>query len=165
MALTHPKLTYPQTHKVDQVDDYHGTSVADPYRWLEQPDSSETKAWIQAQNDLTFDYLAKLPDRDALRKRLTELWDVPKASVPFTRKGRIYQFRNSGLQNQDVLMVSDTTLDDMRVLLDPNSLSEDGTVALSGMAISHDGNLLAYATSQSGSDWLRWQVRDIATSH
>ncbi|MEM7736528.1 MAG: prolyl oligopeptidase family serine peptidase [Deinococcota bacterium] len=165
MALTHPQLTYPSAHKVDQVDDYHGTAVADPYRWLEQVGSSETKAWIQAQNDLTFGYLAKLPDRDSLRKRLIDLWDVPKASVPFTRKGRIYQFRNSGLQNQDVLMVSDTTLDDMRVLLDPNSLSEDGTVALSGMAISHDGNLLAYATSQSGSDWLRWQVRDIATSH
>jgi prolyl oligopeptidase len=163
MALTHPKLIYPTAPKVDQVDDYHGTAVADPYRWLEHAGSPETHAWIQAQNNLTFDYLNKLPERDSLRERLTELWDVPKASVPFSYKGHIYQFCNSGLQNQDVLMVSETTLDDMRVLLDPNTLSEDGTVALSNMKISFDGNLLAYATSASGSDWLTWHVRDIAT--
>jgi prolyl oligopeptidase len=157
------KLVYPFTHTVDQVDDYHGTLVADPYRWLEDPDSPETKAWIETQNALTFGFLARIPARDRIRRRLTELWDYPKAWAPVRRGGRSFQLRNSGLQNQDVLYVMDSLDGETRVLLDPNTLSSDGTVALSVWEVSPDGRWLAYATSASGSDWLTWRVRDVAS--
>lgn len=158
-------IHYPETRKDAVVDDYHGTLVADPYRWLEHPDSGDTRAWIAAQNALTFGFLDTLPERQPLRERLRELWDFPKAGVPFKRHGRVFQFRNSGLQNQNVLFVSkgDVSKGEARALLDPNTLSADGTVALSGMSVSFDGRLLAYALSESGSDWLTWRVRNIDT--
>lgn len=154
---------YPQTHKVEQFDDYHGTPVADPYRWLEDTDSPETEAWVQAQNKVTFAYLESLPQRERLRQRLTELWDFPKALAPELHGGRYFQLRNSGLQNQDVLYVMDSLDGEPRLLLDPNTLSEDGTVALTAWAVSKDGRWLAYATSAAGSDWLRWRVRSVDT--
>ena len=157
------RLTYPPTTTVEQIDDYHGTPVADPYRWLEDTDSPETKAWIEAQNRLTFGFLEGIPQREQIRQRLTELWDYPKAWAPLRKGGRYFQLRNSGLQNQDVLYVLDSLEAEPRLLLDPNTLSSDGTVALNGWALSEDGRWLAYATSASGSDWLTWRVRQVDT--
>lgn len=155
------RFPYPQTPTVDQVDDYHGTPVADPYRWLEDVDSPQTKAWVEAQNALTYSFLEKIPERERIRQRLTELWDYPKAQVPLKRGGRYFQLRNSGLQNQDVLYVLETLQAEPRLLLDPNGLSEDGTVALVNWSVSEDGRWLAYAVAASGSDWLTWRVRDV----
>jgi prolyl oligopeptidase len=156
-------FTYPSSRKSDQVDDYHGTQVADPYRWLEDPDSEETKAWVQAQNKLTFGYLQEIPAREKIKQRLTKLWDYEKYSIPFKEGDRYFYFKNDGLQNQSVLYTL-TSLDaQATVLLDPNKLSEDGTVALSGLSISENGKLLAYGLSTSGSDWQEWKVRDIET--
>ena len=153
-------LTYPSTATGDQVDDYHGTRVADPYRWLEDTDAPATRAWIQAQNRLTFDYLDKIPARQAISRRLTELWDYPKQWAPVKRGGRLFQLRNTGLQNQDVMWVVEPDGAE-RVLLDPNTLSDDGTVALVNWSVSSDGRRLAYSTSRGGSDWLTWRVRDV----
>jgi prolyl oligopeptidase len=154
-------FTYPQTRRVDQVDDYHGKLIADPYRWLEDPDSPETRAWIEAQNQVTFSFLSRIPERESLRQRLADLWDYNRAWAPVERGGRYFQLRNSGLQNQDVLYVLETLDAEPRVLLDPNALSSDGTVALTAWSVSPDGCWLAYATSAAGSDWLTWQVRDV----
>ena len=157
------KLTYPNTKIIEQIDNYHGKLVADPYRWLEDTDSPETLEWVKGQNELTFSILEKIPMRETIKKRMTELWDHAKALAPYKKGNRYFQERNSGLQNQNVLYVMETLNADPRVLLDPNALSEDGTVALSSFAISEDGNWLAYATSASGSDWLTWRVRDVDT--
>jgi len=155
-------LQYPAARKSDVVDDYHGTRVPDPYRWLEDPDSPESRAWIEAQNRLTASYLAEIPARRAIRERLTKLWNYPKYGTPF-RKGRRYFFsKNDGLQNQSVLYKQASLTADPETLLDPNLLSEDGTVALSTLAVSQDGRLLAYGTSASGSDWEEFRVRDVA---
>ncbi|MFY7805578.1 MAG: prolyl oligopeptidase family serine peptidase [Limnoraphis robusta] len=154
---------YPTTRKADQIDDYHGIKVADPYRWLEDPNSEETKAWVQAQNQVTFGYLQDIPAREQLKQRLTQLWDFAKYSTPFKQGNRYFYFKNDGLQNQSVLYVLDNLDDQPEVLIDPNTLSEDGTVALSGIALSEDGNLMAYGLSTSGSDWQDWKVRDINT--
>ena len=157
-------IDYPESKKTDFVETYHGTEVADPYRWLEaSADTPEVRAWIEAQNDLTFDYLAGIEARAMLKERLTALWDYPKRSAPFRKGGRYFQFRNDGLQNQDVLFVMESLDDEGRVLLDPNALSADGTVALSGVSVSKNGKFLAYATSGSGSDWQTWRVRDVET--
>lgn len=152
---------YPETHRGGQTDDYHGTEVADPYRWLEDTDSLETQAWIAAQNELTQRFLGEIPARSRIHRRLTELWDYPKFGVLYQRGSRYFQTRNSGLQNQDVLVMMETPDGEARTLLDPNTLSDDGTVALSSWAVSPDGRLLAYATSASGSDWLTWRVRGV----
>jgi prolyl oligopeptidase len=157
------KISYPKTRKGDFVDNYHRTQVADPYRWLEDTDSTETYQWIEEQNSLTFSFLENIPERVQIRERLTELWDYPKAYAPLKKGQRFFQLRNSGLQNQDVLYVMDSYEDAGRVLLDPNVLSEDGTVALTMWSVSDNGNFLAYATSESGSDWLKWRVRDISS--
>lgn len=156
-------LVYPHTRTVDQIDDYHGTKVADPYRWLEDPDTDDARRWIEAQNKLTFAYLAEIPARDRIKKRLTALWDYEKFGIPFKEGGRFFYSKNDGLQNQSVLYTMLSLDDEPRVLLDPNKLSEDGTVALSGYAVSENGRLLAYGTSDSGSDWQEWHVRDIET--
>jgi prolyl oligopeptidase len=158
-----PKLTYPHTATVEQVDDYHGTLVADPYRWLEDTDSPQTADWVKAQNEVTFAFLEKIPARDKLRKRLAELWNFARAWTPVKRGGRYFQLRNSGLQNQNVLYVMEALTADARVLLDPNTLSTDGTVAMTQWEVSPDGKWLAYATSASGSDWLIWRVRNVDT--
>lgn len=157
------QIIYPISAAVDQAEDYHGTRVADPYRWLEDTNSPETKAWIEAQNKLTFGFLESIPDRERIRKRLTELWDYPKADAPFQYGGRTFQFRNSGLQNQNVLFVQESLDTEARVLIDPNTFSQDGTVALNNWAVSEEGRWLAYATSASGSDWMTWRVRDVNT--
>jgi prolyl oligopeptidase len=157
------KLAYPHTPTVEQVDDFHGTPVRDPYRWLEDVDSPETLDWIKRQNELTFGFLEQIPARETLLQRMTELWDYPKAQSPVKRGGRYFQPRNSGLQNQDVLFVYESLAAEPRVLLDPNTLSSDGTVALTGWEVSPDGNWLAYATSASGSDWQIWRIRNVVT--
>ncbi|MEL7036870.1 MAG: prolyl oligopeptidase family serine peptidase [Cyanobacteria bacterium J06592_8] len=163
MLESKPSLNYPQTQTEDQIDDYHGIKVADPYRWLEDPNSDETKAWVQAQNQVTFGYLQNIPAREPLKQRLTKLWDFEKYSTPFKEGDRYFYFKNDGLQNQSVLYVLEDLDGQPEVLLDPNTLSEDGTVALSGISISEDGNLMAYGLSTSGSDWQEWKVRDIQT--
>jgi prolyl oligopeptidase len=157
------RLTYPTTHTVNQVDNYHGTLVADPYRWLEDVDSPETLDWVKRQNELTFAFLESIPARAKICERLTELWDYAKVSAPHKRSGRYFQFRNTGLQNQDVLYALDSLEAEPRPLLDPNTLSEDGTVALNTWSVSKDGRWLAYALSSSGSDWQTWHVRDVNT--
>lgn len=164
-------LTYPPSHKSDQVDNYHGTSVADPYRWLENPDSAETRTWIEAENKVTFAYLNEIPVKEKIKQRLTKLWNYERYSIPFKEGGsledssseRYFYFKNDGLQNQSVLYTLKTLDAKPKVLLDPNKLSEDGTVALSGLSISNNGQLLAYGLSTSGSDWQEWKVRDIET--
>ena len=157
---------YPPTRKSSQVDDYHGTRVEDPYRWLEDVDAPDTKAWVAAQNAVTFAFLEAIPQRDAIHRRLTELWSYERFGVPTQKAGRWFYFRNDGLQNQAVLYRADA-LDGPSavpaVLLDPNLLSADGTTALGVTAISEDGRLLAYSVSESGSDWNVIRVRDVAT--
>ncbi|MEC4816138.1 MAG: prolyl oligopeptidase family serine peptidase [Scytonema sp. PMC 1069.18] len=157
-------MTYPSSSKSNQVDNYHGTLVADPYRWLENPDSEETRTWIEAQNQVTFDYLQQIYSREKIKQRLTQLWDYEKYSLPFKEGDRYFFFKNDGLQNQSVLYTLKTLDSEPKVLLDPNKLSEDGTVALSGVAISENGKLLAYGLSTSGSDWQEWKVKDIETT-
>ena len=156
-------FNYPEARKSDQVDDYHGVKVADPYRWLEDPDSPESRAWIDAENKLTFDFLGKIPERDSIRKRITELWDYEKFGVPFKEKNRYFVTRNTGLQNQNVLFVANNLKSQPRELLDPNTLAKDGTIALGGLAVSDDARLMAYGLAASGSDWQTWKVRDIDT--
>ncbi|MDY7575916.1 prolyl oligopeptidase family serine peptidase [Actimicrobium sp. CCI2.3] len=154
-------MTYPVSKTVDQVDDYHGIKVADPYRWLEDSNSAATHDWIAAQNQLTQSYLSEIPARSAIRERLTTLWNYERYSVPFRESGRYFISRNDGLQSQAVLYTM-AELDDVpRLLLDPNTLAADGTVALAGMAVSPDGRYLAYGTAASGSDWNTWKIRDI----
>ena len=163
-------LNYPTTRKADQTDTYHGIEVADPYRWLEDPNSDETAAWVEAQNKVTFGYLNELPGRDRLNARLTELWNYERYGLPFKQgdrttdqPARYFYSKNDGLQNQSVLYTLPSLDAEPTVLLDPNTLSEDGTVALSGIAISENAQYLAYGLSTAGSDWMEWKVRDIAT--
>jgi prolyl oligopeptidase len=156
-------LVYPTAKTVDQVDDYHGVKVADPYRWLEDTDSTDTKAWVESENKVTFSYLEKIPYRHAIHDRLTKLWNYERYGVPEKQGGRYFYQHNSGLQNQSVLYVADSLSAEPRLLLDPNTLSSDGTVALVGHAVSDNGKLLAYGTSASGSDWMEWHVRDVET--
>ena len=154
---------YPVARKGDQVDDYHGVKVADPYRWLEDLDSEETRKWVEEQNKLTFGYLAEIPARTTIKDRLTKLWNFEKYGVPFKEGNRYFYTRNSGLQNQSVLYSVNSLDAQPQMLLDPNTLSADGTVALSGTAVSNDGKFLAYSLSASGSDWQEWKVRDVGT--
>src|SRR6202046_4263632 len=156
-------LVYPKARTVDQVDDYHGLKVADPYRWLEDADSADTKAWVEEENKLTFGYLEEISYRSAIRDRLLKLWNYERFTVPEQQGGRYFYQHNNGLQNQNVLLVAESLNAEPRILLDPNTLSADGTVALSGTAISDDGKLLAYGTAASGSDWTEWHVRDVGT--
>ncbi len=155
-------LQYPPARKSDVVDDYHGTRVPDPYRWLEDPDSPESRAWIESQNRLTEAYLAAIAARTTIRDRLTKLWNYPKYGTPFRKGGRYFFFKNDGLQNQSVLYKQASLTAPPETLLDPNLLSADGTVALSTLAVTDDGRLLAYGTAASGSDWEEFRVRDVA---
>ncbi len=171
MTIAQP-FAYPNSAQVNQVDDYHGTQVADPYRWLENPDSPESQAWIKAQNKLTMGFLADIPARDRLKERLTKLWNYEKYSIPFKQgdrqndsSQRYFYFKNDGLQNQSVLYTLKALTDEPTVLLDPNTLSPDGTVALGGLSVSENGKLLAYGLSTSGSDWQTWKVRDVETGN
>ena len=157
------RLSYPDTPRIDQIDESFGVAVPDPYRWLEDLNAEQTRDWIEAQNGLTASILATVPQRGPIHARLTTLWDYERWSVP-VKVGSLYAFfRNTGLQNQAVLMVTPDLAQPGRILLDPNTFSEDGTVALSGVAFSDDGARLAYSTSASGSDWKEWHVRDVAS--
>ena len=159
-------IDYPKTKKVDQVDDYHGVKVADPYRWLETDvrTSKEVAEWVAAENRITFDYLGGIPEREPIRKRLTTLWNYEKYSVPFKRGNRYFFSKNNGLQNQSVVYTVDKWTDAPRVLLDPNTWSKDGTVALGGLSISDDAKYAAYSIAEAGSDWHVIHVVDVATS-
>ncbi len=155
------RLSYPETRKMDTVDSYFGTEVADPYRWLEDDNSDETKAWVTAQNKVTFGYFDQIPERASLRQRLTELWNYERYGAPFKRGGRYFYFKNDGLQNQSVLYVTTNLRESGGVLLDPNKLNADGTTALSGLSVSEDGRTLAYGIAVAGSDWQEWRFMDI----
>ncbi|MDX5436484.1 MAG: S9 family peptidase, partial [Pontibacter sp.] len=159
---TKSDLDYPDTKKVEQVDDYFGTKVADPYRWLETH-NEEVDAWIEAQNRVTFSYLDDIKFRDNIKRRLTEIWNYPKYGAPFKEGGKYYFFKNDGLQNQSVLYVQETLESEPKVFFDPNKLSSDGTVALTALKFSKDGKYMAYGTSSGGSDWNTYHVLDAAT--
>ena len=163
ISCTAQSIQYPPTKKGDVKDTYFGTSVEDPYRWLEDDNSVETAAWVKTQNQLTFGYLAELPFRDKIKSRLTELWDYPKYGAPFKEAGKYFFFKNNGLQNQSVLYTTADLAAKPRVLLDPNTLSEDGTAALTGIEISNDGKYLIYQVAKSGSDWNDVFVKNIET--
>lgn len=154
---------YPVTKKVDTVDDYFGTKVADPYRWLENDTSQETAEWVKAENEVTFGYLDQIPFRDKIRQRLEKIWDYPKYGVPFKEGNNFYYFKNDGMQNQYVLYQRSSLDAEPVVFFDPNTLSEDGTIALSGMEFDKDGKYMAYSLSKSGSDWSEIYVMDVAT--
>ncbi|NOX46207.1 MAG: S9 family peptidase [Chlorobi bacterium] len=154
---------YPVAHKVDTVDVYFGTEVPDPYRWLEDDNSEETAAWVEAENAVTFDYLSRIPFREKIEERLKEIWDYPKYGIPFKRGDYYFFFKNDGMQNQYVLYIQEGLDGKPEVFLDPNALSEDGTVALAGYSVSKDGKYFAYSISRSGSDWNEVFVMDVKT--
>ena len=162
-AQTSVPLSYPQAARGTQVDNYHGNTIADPYRWLEDVDAPATTEWVAAQNKLTDSFLASIPQREPIRNRLTQLWNYERYSAPFKENNRYFYFQNTGLQNQSVLFVQEGREAKPRVLLDPNVLSADGTVALSGTAVSDDARYLAYSLSTSGSDWQELHIRDVTT--
>lgn len=157
LAQTH----YPESPKGDVVDEYFGTKVADPYRWLEDDNSQETAKWVEAQNKVTDAYLAKIPLRGKLAKRMKEVANYEKISAPSKHNGKYYFWKNDGLQNQSVMYVCDKLGGEAKVFLDPNKLSSDGTVALTSLSFSHDGKYLAYSISRSGSDWTEFYVMDV----
>ena len=162
-ARTPAPLTYPATRKVDQVDDYHGTPIADPFRWLEDDTSAETKSWVDAQNLVTFGYLDQIPSRDALRARLTELVNYPRHSAPLVKRHWHLFTKNDGLQNQAVYYLQDGEAGTPVVLIDPNTLSPDGTTRVAGLTFNNAGTRIAYMLSQAGSDWQQIRVIDVAT--
>jgi prolyl oligopeptidase len=162
-ALQNETLSYPATRKGDVSEVLHGQKIADPYRWLEDPNSAETAAWVEAQNKVTFGYLEKIEKRAAIRERLTKLWNYERYGVPSRHGAWTIFSRNDGLQNQAVIYKATSLTASPEVLLDPNTLSTDGTVALSGLSFSEDGRYAAYATSASGSDWMEWKVREVGT--
>ncbi|MCP4503356.1 MAG: S9 family peptidase [Deltaproteobacteria bacterium] len=157
------KYGYPNTREVEHSDDYHGTQVKDPYRWLEDADSDDTLSWVNSQNEVTFGYLESIKVRNELKERLTELWNYERYGPPFKKGGNTFYSKNDGLQNQAVFYKLAGVDAKPEVLLDPNTLSKDGTVAFSDYSFSDDGKFMAYATSASGSDWMTWKVRDVAT--
>jgi prolyl oligopeptidase len=157
---------YPKTATGEVADSYHGTVVKDPYRWLEDDvrNSDDVAKWVEAQNEITFGYLAGLEQREPIKERLTDLWDYEKYNSPFKVAGKYYYFKNDGLQNQSVFYTVGDKIDgEPSVMLDPNSWSDDGTVALAGMSFSDDGKYMAYAKAEAGSDWTRWYVRNMET--
>ena len=155
---------YPETRKdTTVVDDYFGTKVADPYRWLENDTSAETSAWVKAQTEVTQDYLSHIPFRSALKDRLTQIVNYERYSTPSKKHGRYIYSKNDGLQNQSVIYMQETLDGEPTVLLDPNALSDDGTVSLGGISFSNDGKYMAYTIQRSGSDWVEIYVKDMAT--
>jgi prolyl oligopeptidase len=154
---------YPQTRKDDQVDDYHGTKVADPYRWLEDDNSAETTKWVQAENKVTFAYLDKIPYREEVKKRLEQLYNYPKYTAPFRKGDLLFFSKNDGLQNQNVVYDQKGLEGSPEVLLDPNKFSADGTTRLGSFNVSHDGHYAAYGMQVGGSDWQEGKVRDVTT--
>lgn len=155
------KFNYPQTRKMAQTDDYHGTKVEDPYRWLEDDRSAETAAWVEAENKVTRQYLDAIPGREAIKNRLTELWNYTRYGVPEEHNGKLYYFKNDGLQNQSVLY--EIVNGEEKLLLDPNKFSTDGTVALGGIEFNKAGDKMGYIINRSGSDWQEIYVMDVKT--
>ena len=157
------KSSYPETRRVDHFDEYHGERVHDPYRWLEDDarESEDVQAWIDAQNKVTFSYLKSIPERARIESRLTELWNYEKFGTPFKVGGRYYMSKNDGLQNQNVIYRFASLDEEPIVLFDPNTWSDDGTVALAGMAFTEDGKYVAYGVAEAGSDWRTWKIREI----
>ncbi len=159
------QIAYPTTRKVDHVDTYHSEKIADPYRWLEDDNSAETKAWVQAQNAVTRKILDAIPERASVQKRYTELYNFEKYGLPFKEGGRYFWDRNDGLQQQSVLYTAESLTATPRVLLDPNTLSKDGTVSIAFTTVSRDGRYLAYGVSTAGSDWTEIRVRDVVSGN
>jgi prolyl oligopeptidase len=158
-----PGAPYPEAARLDVIEDFFGTPVADPYRWLEELGSEETRAFVEAQNHLSFPFLASIPARDRIKERLTEVWNYQRYGVP-TKEGGLYFYQfNPGLLNQDLVYVTDSIDAEPRLLIDPNTFSEDATIGLVAISPSPDGEVLAYATSDGGSDWKDWHFRDVAT--
>ncbi|MFQ5638384.1 MAG: prolyl oligopeptidase family protein [bacterium] len=163
LGLNAQGLKYPEARKANVIEDYHGTKVADPYRWMEDPESPETLAFVNAQNQLTFDYVRSFPFREKIKKRLTELLNYPKYSAPRKVGDRYFYSKNDGLQNQSVVYMQKKLGGESQIVIDPNKLSADGTVALTNQVYSKDGKLLAYGLSSSGSDWQEIKIRDLET--
>jgi len=153
---------YPQAQRGTHTDDYFGTSVADPYRWMEDVESPEVTAWVEAQNAIAEPFLGGIPGHEGIKTRLTELWNYERFGIPWKDGGLFFFTRNDGLQNQDVVYVTESLEGEPRVLLDPNTFSEDATIALAGMSVRPDGRYVAYSTSDGGTDWNSWHVMDIA---
>ncbi len=160
---TAAQFKYPAAPTSNQADDYNGVKVADPYRPLENPDSPESRAWIEAENKITFNFLKTIPERDGIKKRLTEVWDYERFGVPFKDAGRYFFSKNAGLQNQNVIYTTTNFSGTPRELLDPNLLAKDGTIALGGLDVTIDARLMAYGLATAGSDWQQWKVRDVET--
>ncbi len=156
-------LHYPQPRKIDHTDTYFGVTVADPYRWMENDTSKEVADWVAEENKVTFGYLEKIPYRNAIKERLTAIWNYPRYSAPFKKGSNYFFFKNNGLQNQNILYVQQSLDAEPEVFLDPNKLSNDGTVALAGWSFSGDGKTFAYGISKSGSDWVELHAMDVAT--
>ena len=158
-----PKLVYPESKKVDQVDDYFGTKVADPYRWLEDDRKPEVQAWIEAQNKVTFGYLDRIPYREKLKARLTQLYDYPRISAPFRRGDTYFFTKNDGLQNQSVYYIQKGVNGAPEIFIDPNKFSPDGTSVMRGFSLSKDGKYVTYGIAKGGSDWVTLSVMEVAT--
>ncbi|MCB0627949.1 MAG: S9 family peptidase, partial [Saprospiraceae bacterium] len=160
---SHMKLQYPATATVDQVDDYFGTQIADPYRWLEVDTAQDVEAWVKEQNEVTFGYLEQIPYREAIRERYEELFNYPKLSSPFQAGDHYFFYKNDGLQNQSVIYVQEGLDGEPEVFIDPNALSKEGTVAINLIGISDDNRYVAYSRQDAGSDWQEIHVMEIAT--
>lgn len=158
-----PSISYPKPKKVEVEEDYHGVKISDPYRWLEDADSPEARAWIDAENRITQTFLGRIPQREHIKDRLTQIWNYERYGIPFKRGGRYFFSKNDGLQNQSVVYWTDKLDAEPKVLIDPNKLSADGTVALTSYDITEDGKLMAYGLSTSGSDWQEWRVKEVET--
>ncbi len=157
------RLVYPDAKKVAHTDTYHGTAVSDPYRWLEDGESIETREWIERENEISFPYLENIPAREFVTNRMTELWDYEKFGMPWKKGGKYFYTFNDGLMPQSQLYVMNSLNSEPRLLLDPNTLSDDGTISTGGYSVSPNGQYLAYSVSDGGSDWRQWRVRDITT--
>jgi len=162
-AASSSALTYPEAARSDHTDDYFGEVVADPYRWMEDLNSDEIAAFVEAQNEIAIPYLEAIPVRERVARRIDELWTFERYRVPVSEGGRYFYRRNDGTQDQDVLYVTEDLSAEARVLIDPNTFSDDATIALSTFSVSPDGTLVAYSTSDGGSDWKTWHVHDVSS--
>ena len=158
-----PELKYPVTATGDVVDTYFDTTISDPFRWLEDDHAEATKAWVTKQNAFTSSYMRKIPYRQKIEKRLTEIWNYPSQGMPFKKGEKYYFYKNDGLQNQSVLYVQDSPTTEAKVFMDPNKFSKDGTIALGGTYFSYDNNYMGYSINRAGSDWQEFYVLDITT--
>ncbi len=158
------EIAYPEAERGSQVDTYHGVEVPDPYRWLEDLDSEATARWVEAENAIARPYLDGISAREAIEKRLAELWSYERYGLPFKEGGKVFYTRNDGLQDQDVLYVADSLEGEPKELIDPNGFSEDATISLAAYSVSPDGRVIAYGVSDGGTDWKTWKVRDVETA-